>query len=160
MTTTASRSDVIAPEFLAQLRQQHRAEMVLVLVQLEQVCPGWWESLTDLAEQLGTDRATLNRSLRQLEDLGLIRRCSISNRSGTWIWWVKRYQRDYPRPGTEPAWRLQCQQTGTVTTIQVQQRREWATEHNVPLSTLIGFLHGRQHVLLRRWQVISTPWDT
>jgi DNA-binding transcriptional ArsR family regulator len=150
---------VIAPEFLAQLRQRHRAEMVLVLVQLEQVCPGWWESLTDLAEQLGTDRATLNRSLRQLEDLGLIRRCSISNRSGTWIWWVKRYLRDHPRPGTEPAWRLQCQQTGAEIRVPISSRRQWAADHGVPVSTLCAFLYGRQQTLRDRWRLIGSPLD-
>ena len=60
--------------------------MVLLLVQLEQVCPGWWVDLSQLAEQLGTDRATLNRSLVQLERLDLIRRYSLANGGGTWIW--------------------------------------------------------------------------
>lgn len=38
--TTASRSEVIEPEFLAALRRRHRSEPVLLMVQLEQLCPG------------------------------------------------------------------------------------------------------------------------
>jgi len=40
---------VIEPEFLGMLRRHHRAEMVLCMVQLEQITPGWWESIADLA---------------------------------------------------------------------------------------------------------------
>jgi len=150
---------VIEPEFLSYLRQHHRAEMVLCMVQLEQLCPGWWEQLADLAEQMGTDRATLNRSLRALEDRGLIRRCSISNRSGTWIWWVKRHATDGPRLEDEPAWRLRCRTTNTTIRLPVSRRREWAQKRGVPVSTLCGFLYGRQQVLMGRWRVISSPWD-
>lgn len=150
---------MIEPAFLAQLRHHHRAEMVLLMVQLEQVCPGWWESLEDLAVELGTDRTTLNRSLRQLEDRGLIRRCSISNRSGTWIWWVQRHQDDAPQPGDEPAWVLKSTTTKTVARVPVSQRRAWAKRRGIPLPTLIGFLNGRQKVLIKQWQLTGTPFD-
>ena len=133
--------------------------MVLVMVQLEQVCPGWWESLADLADQLGTDRATLNRSLRHLEDRGLIRRCSISNRSGTWIWWVKRHAMDGPRPEDEPAWKLRSITGRRPERIPVSQRSTWARQHGIPLSTFCGFLYGRQKVLQGRWLLIGSPWD-
>lgn len=133
--------------------------MVLVMVQLEQVCPGWWEQLSDLAEQLGTDRATLNRSLRHLEDLGLIRRYSISNRSGTWIWWVKRHAVDGPRAKDEPAWRLRCRDTKTTIILPVSRRREWAKRKRIPMGTLCGFLYGRQELLRGRWRLVGSPWD-
>ena len=150
---------MIAPEFLASLRRRLRAEMALVLVQLEQVCPGWWESLTELADQLGTDRSTLNRSLRHLEDRGLIRRCSISNRSGTWIWWVKRNEGDEPRPEDEPAWVLASTTSHHAVRVTVSGRRKWAKAQKIPLPTLIGFLHGRQMVLRGRWRLLRSPWD-
>jgi DNA-binding HxlR family transcriptional regulator len=150
---------VIEPEFLAHLRQHYRAEMVLVMVQLEQVCPGWWESLSDLAAQLGTDRATLNRSLRHLEDRELIRRYSISNRSGTWIWWVKRHEADEPKSCDEPAWRLKTSNSRRTVRVPVSGRRAWAEARGIPLPTLIGFLNGRQKELRGQWQVISNPWD-
>ncbi len=57
---------MIQPAYLAKLRYELRAELVITLVQLEQLVPGWWCSLSDLAEQLGTDRASLNRSLSKL----------------------------------------------------------------------------------------------
>jgi hypothetical protein len=133
--------------------------MVLVMVQLEQVCPGWWESLAVLADQLGTDRATLNRSLRHLEDRGLIRRYSISNHSGTWIWWVKRHAVDGPKPGDEPAWRLRSITGRRPERIPVSQRSTWARQHGIPLSTFCGFLYGRQKVLQGRWLLIGSPWD-
>lgn len=133
--------------------------MVLVMVQLEQVCPGWWESLADLAEQLGTDRATLNRSLRHLEDRGLIRRCSISNKSGTWIWWVKRSEDDEPRPEDEPAWTLRMITSNHTARVTVSGRSEWAKARGIPLPTLIGFLYGRQTVLRGKWRVVASPFD-
>lgn len=133
--------------------------MVLVMVQLEQVCPGWWESLADLADQLGTDRATLNRSLRHLEDRGLIRRCSISNRSGTWIWWVKRHAVDGPRPQDEPAWKLWSITTRRLERIPVSQRGTWAAQRRIPMPTFCGFLYGRQKVLQGRWRLTGSPWD-
>lgn len=150
---------MIESEFLAQLRRQHRAEMVLVLVQLEQICPGWWESLEDLAAELGTDRATLNRSLRHLEDRGLIQRCSISNKSGTWIWWVKRHAADAPQPEEEPAWILRSMKTRCLNRVPISQRRHWAEQRGIPLPTLIGFLNGHQKTLVRQWQLIGTPFD-
>jgi hypothetical protein len=150
---------MIQTEFLSYLRRHHRAEMVLVMVQLEQVCPGWWESLEDLAEQLGTDRATLNRSLRHLEDRGLIRRFSISNRSGTWIWWVKRHAVDAPDPDQEPAWVLKSTTSKHRVRVPVSRRREWAQRRGIPLPTLIGFLNGRQNVLRGQWRVVGSPVD-
>lgn len=129
------------------------------MVQLEQLCPGWWETLEDLAEQLGTDRATLNRSLRHLEDRGLIRRCSISNRSGTWIWWVKRSEGEEPNADDEPGWVLRSTTSQWRTKIPISQRRAWAKRRGIPLPTLIGFLHGRQKVLRNQWVLASSPVD-
>lgn len=97
---------MIQPAYLAQLRYELRAELVITLVQLEQLVPGWWCSLSDLAEQLGTDRASLNRSLSKLAALGLLRRVSRSNGGGTWIWWVKRDVEDQPSDLEAPRWRL------------------------------------------------------
>lgn len=150
---------MIEPEFLAALRRRLRAELVITIVQLEQVCPGWWESLVELAEQLGTDRSTLCRSLRKLEDLGLIRRSSISNRSGTWIWWVKRHEADEPKPETEPAWVLVRLSNRRLERVTVSDRRRWAKARGIPLPTLIGFLYGRQKVLRGQWRVVASPFD-
>lgn len=151
---------MINPDFLSQLRRQHRSEMVLVMVQLEQVSPGYWPDLADLAEQLGTDRATLNRSMRKLEDLGLLRRASISNGGGTWVWWVARHRDDQPDAAAEPAWvvrdvRNQRQRHR----ITLTQRWEWARRHGIPRGTMRSFLMGYQLTMRDRWQLVATPID-
>ena len=103
---------MIQPAYLAKLRYELRAELVITLVQLEQLVPGWWCSLSDLAEQLGTDRAGLNRSLSKLAALGLLRRVSRGNSGGTWIWWVKRSADDQPNDLEAPRWQLRDQAGG------------------------------------------------
>ena len=150
---------LIAPDFLASLRRQLRAEMVLVLVQLEEVCPGWWLTLTELAEQLGTDRATLNRSLRRLEDLDLLRRVSVSNTGGTWIWWVKRAEGDAPRPEDEPAWVVRDLRHWGQSRITIAERYEWGRRRGIPRQTLRSFLEGKQRVMRNRWELVSSPTD-
>lgn len=150
---------MIESNFLGYLRQHHRAEMVLAMVQLEQLAPGWWESIQDMALQMGTDRATLNRSLSHLEKRGLICYYSISNKSGTWVWWVKRHAVDAPKPQDEPGWDLSDFLSKRKVRIPVSKRREWAKAQEIPLPTLCGFLYGRQKVLRDRWQVLRSPFD-
>lgn len=150
---------MIEPDFLAALRRRYRAELVLVLVQLEQLTPGWWLTLHELAEQLGTDRATLNRSIRKLEDLGLLRRSSISNTGGTWVWWVKRCEGDEPRPEDEPAWVLRDRQRRFWDRIPISQRWEWARQRGIPRGTMRSFLAGGQRMLRERWELAATPMD-
>lgn len=150
---------MIEPQFLASLRRRHRAELVLVMVQLEQLAPGWWLTLHDLAEQLGTDRATLNRSVRKLEDLGLLRRASISNNGGTWIWWVQRHEADAPRPEDEPAWVVFDEVSKRSIRIPVSDRWGWAERKEIPRQTMRSFLAGNQVVLRERWRLVATPLD-
>lgn len=150
---------MIESQFLASLRRRHRAELVLVLVQLEQVCPGWWLSLQQLAEQLGTDRATLNRSVRKLEDLGLLRRASVSNTGGTWIWWVQRSEHDAPGPEDEPAWVVRNVKSRMLHRVTIADRWDWAKRHGIPRGTMRGFLAGDQELMRKRWQLVSTPID-
>jgi hypothetical protein len=132
--------------------------MVLVLVQLEQVTPGWWPDLFALAEQLGTDRATLNRSVRKLEDLGLLRRLSLAN-GGTWFWWVAQHENDAPRPEDEPAWVVRDVLRRQEQRITVADRWEWAKRHGIPRETMRNFLQGGQMRMRERWELVSTPMD-
>lgn len=150
---------MIEPEFLASLRRRHRAELMLVMVQLEQVCPGWWIGLEQLAEQLGTDRQTLNRSIRQLERLDLVRKHSISNTGGTWVWWVKRRADDAPRPEDEPAWVLRRLCNGHLERIPISQRREWARARGIAMPTLCNLLYGHTLTLRGQWELAATPMD-
>jgi hypothetical protein len=150
---------VIEAEFLASLRRRHRVELVLTLVQLEQLCPGWWADLSELADQLGTDRASLNRSLTKLERLGLVRRERISNTGGNWVWWVKRSEADEPRPEDEPGWRLRDVKVGKTIRVTIRDRWRWAERHGIAQPTMQSFLGGYQQTLHGRWKVTGSPWD-
>jgi hypothetical protein len=152
---------MIDPTFLAALRRRHRAEMVLVLVQLEQLAPGWWESLIELAELLGTDRATLNRSLVHLERHDLIRRVSVTGLGpGTWIWWVKRHADDQPPSTGEPAWLLRDLIHGrALHRVTLSDRYAWADRHKIPRNTMRSFLAGNQRVMRGRWELAGHPWE-
>ena len=150
---------MIAPDYLAALRRRHRSELVLVLVQLEQVVPGWWQDLETLAEQLGTDRSTLNRSLRKLERLGLIRRASYSNCGGTWIWWAARSATDQPAPDAEPAWVARDVKRRMLERIPISSRWQWAAKHGIPRGTMSSWLYGYQRLLRDRWEILGTPHD-
>lgn len=151
---------MIESEFLAELRRKHRAELVLVMVQLEQLVPGYWSDLTDLAEQLATDRATLTRSMRKLEDLGLLRRASISKGGGTWLWWVARHCDDQPEQAAEPAWVVRdMRDNRRFHRIALTQRWDWARRHGIPRGTMSNFLMGYQLTMRKRWQLVATPID-
>lgn len=150
---------MIEPQFLASLRRRHRAELVLVMVQLEQLAPGWWLTLHDLAEQLGTDRATLNRSVRKLEDLGLLRRVSLGNRGGTWVWWVQRAADDAPRADDAPGWVVRDVTSGRTERIAIDERWEWARRRGIPRQTMRDFLSGWRLRMRERWELVSSPLD-
>lgn len=150
---------MIEPAFLAALRRRHRAEPILLLVQLEQLVPGWWATLNDLAEQLGTERSTLNHSIRHLHHLELIAYASLS-KGGTWIWWVKRHAADQPATTDEPAWKVKDLSNRTISRITITGRAKWAARHNIPYPTLRSFLSGHQLILRSRWRLVSSPHDT
>ena len=150
---------MIESGFLAELRRKHRAELLLVMVQLEQLFPGHWPDIADLAEQLATDRATLNRSMRKLEDLGLLRRASISNGGGTWVWWVARHRDDQPDAATEPAWVVRDVRNKRTQRITLSNRWDWGRRHCIPRGTLRSFLMGYQLTMRDRWRLVATPLD-
>jgi DNA-binding transcriptional ArsR family regulator len=150
---------MIEPPYLAALRHQVRCELLLTMVQLEQLCPGWWADISEMAQQLGTDRASLNRSLTKLEAMGLIRRERISNTGGNWVWWVKRCEDDQPCPDAEPAWRLRDLQRGRVIRVTIRGRWQWAERQGIPRATMQSFLGGHQRTMKGRWQVAGSPWD-
>lgn len=149
----------IAPTFLAALRRQQRCEHTLLMVQLEQLVPCWWESLHDLAEQVGSERATLNKALLVLDRKSLIARASLPNVGGTWIWWVKRHPTDKPIPSLEPCWTVWDTKNRISERIPIAKRRQWAEQRNIPYQTMRGFLAGRQLKLAGRWTLQSTPLD-
>lgn len=150
----------IDPAFLADLRRQQRCELTLFMVQLEQLVPNWWASLNDLADQLGTDRVTLNKALIILHRKGLIARVSLSNVGGTWIWWVKRSANDQPSDDLEPCWVVYDYKGRMLVRIKINERKQWASRRNIPWPTMRGFLSGRQLKLNGRYVIRSTPIDS
>jgi predicted transcriptional regulator len=150
---------VIDPTYLATIRQQLRAELVITLVQLEQLAPMWWPSQDEMAQQLGTTRRTLTTNLQRLESQGLIKRLAIGKSGGTWIWWVKRCPAHKPQAQDEPAWILRDVHTRVRQRVTISKRWEWASQHEIPKPTMQSFLGGHQLTLRRRWQVVGSPWD-
>jgi hypothetical protein len=150
---------LIDPAYLATIRRQYRCELVLTLIQLEQLCPGWWLSMIELAEQLGTNRGTLNHNISKLESLGLLKRASHGNGGGTWIWWVKRSPDDAPDPKAEPAWVVMDVTNRNRYRIPISDPHSWGRRRKIPRQTMRSFLGGH-HLLMRgRWQLVQTPMD-
>jgi hypothetical protein len=148
---------VIDPPYLAQLRRELRAEQAMTLVQIEQLVPGWWPTLTDLAEQLGTERATLRRTIGRLERQNLLRRVTRGNSGGTWIWWVKRSANDKPSDADAPRWRLRDMACNRSQVIIVGQERQFAAAKGIPYHTVRNFLGGHRPMLAKRWKILSSP---
>lgn len=95
----------------------------------------------------------------QLERLDLIRRFSLSNGGGTWVWWVKRSADDAPRPQDEPSWLIRDHEGQQSRRIPVSQRFQWADAHGIPRQTMRSFLAGNQRLLRGRWELRATPLD-
>lgn len=136
-----------------------RAELVLSMVQLEQITPGWWEDMNSIGELIGVNGNLANKIIVKLEHKQLIRRCTYGNCGGTYIWWVARHQDDKPNKDDEPAWILRDFKHGRIDRVTITGRWDWAKQRNIPRYTLSALLHGHQRTLYGRWKVISTPMD-
>jgi DNA-binding transcriptional regulator YhcF (GntR family) len=150
---------MIDPTYLAQIRRQYRAELVIALVQLEQLAPMWWPSQIEMAKQLGTERRTITEALARLAADGLIRKVVIGKNGGTWIWWVKRSADDAPNLNAEPAWTIRDTEQQKTIRLPIRRRWEWAEQQGIPKSTMQSFLNGYQLTLRGRWRVVGNPWD-
>lgn len=150
---------MIDPAYLASLRVTLRAELVLSLVQIEQITPGWWQDMTALGDQLGIGGHLTNKIILKLERKGLLRRCTYGNCGGTWVWWVAKHHNDAPQPTDEPAWLLRDMKCGITDRVTITGRWDWAKQRNIPRYTLSALLHGHQRTLYGRWKVVGTPFD-
>ncbi len=150
---------MIDPDFLAQLRRRHRCQILMTLVQLEQLAPGWWPTQQALADQLGILRSELNVNMQQLVRLGLLGKIARSNSGGTWVYWVKRSEKDALDPRLIPAWVVRDQLRHTTERIQVDKQKDWALWKEIPYNTLRSFLMGRQKLMDNRWTLVCTPFD-
>ena len=150
---------MVQPEFLAALRRQYNCQDLLLMIQLEQVFPGFWINFNELSEQLGCERATLYRGIKRLRERGLLCYTTISNNGGVWVWWVKQNEQDSPNPDNEPAYVvLDCAQHKKFR-IKINQRYEWAKCNGIPRQTMRSWLMGSSEMLRKRWRLISAPID-
>jgi hypothetical protein len=151
---------MIDPAYLATLRSsQVRPELVLTLVQLDAIAPGWWDSHQTLAGELGLTTCTFSYNLNALARKGLVAHKTFLNGGGTFIWWVKRSQADTPDPAATPAYVVRDLSRRLHERIPVNGIREWAKRRGIHQKTLWHLLSGRQRTLRYRWELVSSPYD-
>jgi DNA-binding transcriptional regulator YhcF (GntR family) len=149
---------MIEPDFLASLRQQHYASQLLLLVQLEQVTPGYWLTQRELADQLNINVETMRDTLRWLRDRDLVRfTCTMR---GTWVWWVARNQSDRPDPALEPCWLIRNAKNRMIQRVALSKVSEWAKARGIHKETMKHWLMGTTRLLDGRWELAGTPMDT
>ena len=148
---------MIDSTFLADLRRRHYAPQLLLLVQLEQVTPGFWLTQAELAEQMGITPETLRKSMAWLRDRDLLRfTCTMR---GTWVWWVARKQDDRPDSSQEPCWVFRNTIRRKVERVPLSQVEAWTERHRIHKETMKHWLMGMNRVLAGRWELVATPMD-
>lgn len=148
---------MIEPVFLAALRRQHYAPQLLLLVQLEQLTPGYWLTQADLADQLGITPETLRKSMAWLRDRDLLRfTCGMR---GTWVWWIARREGERPDESQEPCWVFRRRSTGNLHRVPMSGVEAWAARRRIHKETLKHWLMGTTRVLAGRWELAGTPMD-
>ena len=151
---------MIDPKFLSLLRQKHRCEPLLIMVQLEQLCPNWWMTQKELSGELGLKcTKTLNLNLKLLQKAGLIRYTSVCSNFGTWLWWVKRSERDRPDESAAPHWKVYDRNRRMYEQIMVGESEQWAKRRGYNYLTVRSFLSGKQKLLDGRWQMLYGPYE-
>ncbi len=148
---------MIDPEFLSNLRRQHYAPQLLLLVQLEQVTPGYWLTQAELGEQLGIGPETLRKSMAWLRDRDLLRfTCTMR---GTWVWWVARKQGEKPDESQEPCWLIRNAKNRMIQRVPMSEASMWAETRGIHQETFKHWLMGYYRVLDGRWELAGTPMD-
>lgn len=150
---------MIDPSYLATLRRQMRPSLVLTLVQLEPLVPGWWESRQALGDALGIGGVPVGAHLNALARRGLVAHKALVNGAGTFVWWVKRSPTDTPDPAMVPSYVVRNLTRRLNERIPVGGVTEWAAKRNIPRSTMWDFLLGHNHRLRDRWELVSSPYD-
>ncbi len=148
---------MIDPNFLASLRQQYYASQLLLLVQLEQVTPGYWLTQRELADQLNINVETLRGTMRWLQDRDLVRyTCTMR---GTWVWWVARKQGEKPDLSQEPCWRIRNVRQRATERVPMSAASAWAEKRGIHRETFKHWLMGTTRLLDGRWELAGTPMD-
>lgn len=148
---------MIEPKYLAQLRRTYRTEVVLTMVQLEQLIPGWWANYSDLAEQMGCNAEILSRTMVRLEGGGLIGKSGAAGRSGVWLWWIKRSADEVIDMSLQPCWILYDHTRGKRVRVPKGKEREWAESRGIVYSTFRSLMTGQTKMVNKRWTVVKGP---
>ena len=149
---------MIEPDYLAFLREKCDTRDILFLVQLEQLVPGWWPNVGELAELLNVRPDTAAQALRRLKKQGLIK-VTAYGKGGSFIWWIKRSSKDKPDPRLAPSWKVKDITTGKVEDVFIHQRRMWAERNNLHYPSFRMFLYGYRKVMAGKYKLVSTPID-
>lgn len=149
---------MIEPDYLAFLREKCDTRDLLMLVQLEQVTPGWWANIGELADQLGMHPHTAGQALRRLKRRKLIE-VTTYGKGGSFIWWVKKSARDRPDMKLAPSWKIKDVMTGKIEEVFIHQRKMWAEINGLHYPSFRMFLYGYRKLMAGRYKLISTPID-
>ena len=149
---------MLCPDYLSFLRGKYNAQDLLLLVQLEQIVPGWWQNQKELAKQLGTEPHATAQALRRLKARGLVEVVAYG-KGGSFIWWVKKSARDRPVLSDAPSWVIKNIETGKKEEVFVHERRSWAERNGLNYDSFRLFLYGYRKVMAGKFQLVSTPID-
>lgn len=149
--TTKSRS-----EWLADLRNTHRSETLLTLLQLQALGPGLYTT-KELMVALGTGSSSTGLALARLKGAGLLRYEGWFKK-GRLIWWIADFDDSTPRPELFPRWVLRANAAKEFE-IPFGREREAAESLGVHWKTLSNFLSRRygDSRLLATWEIKHDP---
>jgi hypothetical protein len=143
--------------WIADLRQRHRPETVLTLLQLQALGPGLYTS-KELLELLGMSESSIQQSFARLQCTGLLRYEGWPKK-GRLIWWVADWDNMQPDPATQfPRWVLRANAVRQVEVL-LGKEREAADRLRVNWKSLSNFLSRRTgcYRLLGEWSIELDP---
>jgi hypothetical protein len=143
--------------WIADLRQRHRPETVLTLLQLQALGPGLYTS-KELLELLGISESSIQQSFARLQCTGLLRYEGWPKK-GRLIWWVADWDNMQPDPATQfPRWVLRANAVRQVEVL-LGKEREAADRLRVNWKSLSNFLSRRTgcYRLLGEWSIELDP---
>jgi hypothetical protein len=149
---------MIDADYLSFLRSKYNCQDLLLMVQLEQITPGWWPNQPELAKQLGMEPHTASQALLRLRKRGLVEAITYG-KGGTFIWWVKRSAGEKPKPSEMPSWTVKNILTGKTEKVTILDRQGWAERNGLHYDSFRLFLNGYRKIMDKRFQVVSTPID-
>lgn len=149
---------MIDPDYLSFLRGKYQAQDLLLMVQLEQIVPGWWQNQKELAQQLGLEPHATGQAIRRLKKRGLIE-VTPYGKGGTFIWWVKKSARDKPSQSQAPSWEIKNILTNKIERVTIHERRSWAERNGLNYNSFRIFLYGYRKIMAGKFQLVSTPID-